>query len=1067
MPPIGERNHWSEFKARAAIAAVRGDRTPDELAARFGVSVREIESWKQELIERASEVFGLAQLKRGQGEKVTSDLSQRRSIADEEFERIQRALDESDREIARLRAVFADNKIEPARLSIEIARRDGRIAALDAEVVDRDARINALNAEVADRDARIAALGADVTAANALIGEIISSRSWRLTRPFREFLGYAKATVKRFRRALNAAEIGSSHHRQAEHSIPAVLSAHQGLEAAVPEQLPVATPAEPLPDVALDERNAGPLACIAENQTDNVAATVARSPEEPFDPDFYIENYPDVKSYHPGPLAHFLTHGKAEGRVGTLPPFENAGEFASLDPLRETALLVSHEASRTGAPILCLNLVRRLKDRYNIVVLLLKGGAIANEFRESANVVVGPLAKADSEVLVTLNVAQLLERCSVKFAIVNSIVSRLVLPELARRFVPSVTLIHEFASYTRPRTAITDTLFWTSDAIFPAEVVRECALAALPELASRPGTILHQGRCSLKRRLASPAMQAEVARVKSSLRPHGWPDDTIVVLGVGYVQIRKGVDLFVACAARVLRAVGKRPCRFIWIGNGYEPETDNAYSSYLEDQVIRAELADRFAFVTETSEIDVAYAAADLLVISSRLDPLPNVAIDAMEVGLPLVCFERTTGIAEILRENGLAAECVAPYLDVEELATRVIALIDSSSLRRNLGERLKEISARVFDMASYVAQVEATAINSFQQAKREAEDSATIAESGLVDLDFLAVPGDRPPKMDVAVREFVRAWETGLRLRKPVAGFHPGIYADLRADKGVRSNPFADYIRSGAPDGPWRIEVIRQSSDWKVAPDAARVLLHLHVDHPGCIGDVLARLARNTIQPDIVVSVSSEESGAEVARILDSEWPRRCRVGLVAQDADGLEAFLGALDEMDIGKYAFIGHLETGFGNEAEEHGGDEQLHNFVLENMLGGSSAMVDAVVGRLIADQSLGLVFPDDPNISGWDGSREHAVRIAAGLGVEKLPVRHLNFPGAGVFWARTDAMRPLVRTRWVTDYIRSAVGERSLCIQALRRLLPAVVGHAGFGMAVTNVPGVSRGLPDGVS
>ena len=37
---------------------------------------------------------------------------------------------------------------------------------------------------------------------------------------------------------------------------------------------------------------------------------------------------------------------------------------------------------------------------------------------------------------------------------------------------------------------------------------------------------------------------------------------------------------------------------------------------------------------------------ADTLLLPSRLDPLPNVAVDALCEGLPVICFARTTGIA-------------------------------------------------------------------------------------------------------------------------------------------------------------------------------------------------------------------------------------------------------------------------------------------------------------------------------------------------------------------------------------------------------------------------------------
>ena len=781
-----------------------------------------------------------------------------------------------------------------------------------------------------------------------------------------------------------------------------------------------------------------------------------------FEPEVYLKLNPDIAETGIDPIHHYLNHGIHEGRIFSVVVTEIDGNYKN-NPNLETILLVSHEASRTGAPVLCLNLVYKFINKYNIVVLLLGDGPLFNAFRDAgAAVIVAPTLRGNS-VQAGVIVNQLCTRYDFKFAIVNSIESRVVLSSLGINFVPTISLIHEFYSYTRPIEAFREALIWSSETVFSAKMVLENTLAECPDLINCSVQIIPQGRCVLPNDELNPEqLKVEKERISNLIRPKDTAENTLVIIGIGSIHLRKGVDLFIQCASQVLREPEGAKYRFVWIGKGYDPVNDIQYSVYLADQIRRAGLEGKMFFVDETAAIETAYEVADLLLLTSRLDPLPNVAIDAMAHRLPVLCFNKTTGIADFLIEIGLKENCVAEYLDTADMAKKILALGGSSDLIKFIGGQCQEASLSYFSMKEYIARIEILVQDACELTQQEKIDTQIIVNSGLFRQDFSCLHHHQFNSIEEDIRAYVRSWASGLGRRKPFPGFHPGIYLEQHGLATKHSDPFADYLREGQPVGPWNYQVI--SSEKKVSMDlplSKRVALHLHVYYPELLLEITTRLSINQICPDLFITINNEHSREFVMNELKDYKGRVVAIQVVPNRGRDIGPFLTLFGPHLVSNYDFIGHIHTKMSADVKDHNVGKIWYQFLLENLLGGEAgSMADIVIDKMNTDMTIGLVFPDDPFIVSWNANLPVADRFVERLGIQNLP-EHFIFPVGTMFWARSSALVPLINLKleW-NDYPEEPLAYDGTLLHAIERLFALSLKTVNLRSVVTNVVDVTR-------
>jgi glycosyltransferase involved in cell wall biosynthesis len=798
-----------------------------------------------------------------------------------------------------------------------------------------------------------------------------------------------------------------------------------------------------------------------------VGEQMGSSPSDAFDPKYYYDRNPDIARSAISALGHYILLGKHEGRRPISIAQKLTLDCSRLDHGRKTILIVNHEASRTGAPILAWNIAMRLREKYNVVALFIGGGELVDSFEECCAAIVGPVGYAD---LNTIDneyiVKRILANYPITYAIANTIVSRLFTPALANAYVPVVSLIHEFASYTRPKEAMREGLDWSTQLVFSSDMTANSAKSEHPHLANRTIHVLPQGRCAVPR-ATTEAQPDTLEGLHKVFRPDGW-ENALVVLGAGFVHIRKGIDLFLACAATVSTQNLKRPVRFIWIGSGYDPVNDPGYPAYLSEQIARSGLEGKVAIIDAVDDLEPVYAMADVFFLSSRLDPLPNVTIDAAFHGLPVVCFENASGMAALLAGDPSLQHCVVPHLDVNAATKAIVRFANDEDARRACGGAMRRFAEATFDIDRYTARLDELGCAAIDIMRERARDFITLRDDPLFDESLFRQPWSMAGSREDAIRQFLVFWvaagcaEAGYR--RPCANFHPKIYAHENAARydSVVINPLAHFIRSGKPDGPWIHDVIDPTRARHSPSNLTnlRIGIHAHFYYPELVTDFLSRIACNRSPCDLLLT-TGDNAKASSLRDATAQYERgKVHILVVPNRGRDIGPFLTALSWQAIQRYDIIGHVH-GKRSTAVDTAMGEMWREFLWQNLLGETHPMMDIVMDHFANDEKLGLVFPSDPHLCGWDANRGIAEGLAKRAGITETLPPFFDFPVGTMFWARVGALKPLfdLRLRW-DDYPEEPIPLDGTVMHALERLLPFAARHVGYGYATTHIPGVTR-------
>jgi glycosyltransferase involved in cell wall biosynthesis len=806
-----------------------------------------------------------------------------------------------------------------------------------------------------------------------------------------------------------------------------------------------------------------------------VGERLGLAPSPDFDPSYYLDRNPDVAATGINCLLHFIDYGSTEGRMPKPAEALRLGR-AIFDPSRENLILVVHDATRTGAPILGWNMARFFARSYNVFTIRLGEGELESNYLDVSVEVYGPfLGYRRTSIDLEHSLRSFLRARKYAFAIANSSESRMAIEPLIRHFVPTLFLLHEFAFCISPLSSFNSALDWSTEVVFSAPMVAKSAEAVHPNLAARKIHILPQGVTEQPPGKVDNPNEEPAAQTLARLAAEREKNGTFIVLGIGFVQVRKGVDLFLSAAAAIARRHPRRPIHFLWVGDGYRPKDDLQYSVYLKEQLDRSGLSEHVTFLGVVSNVEPAYRIADAYFLCSRLDPLPNSAIDAAIAGIPVVCFRGASGIADLLLAESDTADAVVDHLDYEAAAQVLFDLSTDPELYSRISRSTLQLARHIFDLEGYFEKLEALGLDASVRMKQRAADFATLAEHPAFDQDLFLGTAQTVETREASIHRYLalwsaRGWAQPIKsdpyLRRPCAGFNPRIYAAAHPDclEGF-IDPLADFLRRGELSGPWKTTVLRPDDMLEDSPQSPklRVALHAHFYYPELCTDFLLHLAPNLTPCDLLISTDDSAKAERIRQQLRGYTRGSVAIRVVPNRGRDLAPLLTEF-ATDLDRYDVIGHVHSKRSKWVDGmlagNNWSDTWREFLWQNLLGGVHPIMDRIVTAFERDDSLGLVFPSDPTLVGWDESRACAACLAPRLGwTDPLP-EHFDFPVGNMFWVRRAALQPFLDLRLTWDqYPGEPLPYDGTLLHALERLSPLACQAAGFYPAVTHVPGVT--------
>ena len=348
-------------------------------------------------------------------------------------------------------------------------------------------------------------------------------------------------------------------------------------------------------------------------------------------------------------------------------------------------LFISHDASRSGAPIYLYRLINWLVENHSInaSILFIEGGEMQNDFSFCDNrwvwnsfqhdkciyrKIIGKMSLKWKKKLYQHDLIFKIKKTNPQLIVANTLISLPLANLIEQEFnIPIIAIIHEMKFSAQK---------------YYSEFLKSKYLSKVHHFIA----VCNDIKIFLQHDLNIDSNKVTFIHpfIPNNNNLDKYANKSEFVVGFsGYGNWRKGIYLLPILISLLVKY--ETNFKFLWLG--HIPQEEKVQLDYILTQLDLDQYFYSTGYVTDTYS---SYSVMDVFVLLSIEDPYPLACIEACSLSIPIVCFEKSGGACD-LALNG--AGFVVPFLDINIMKETILMLKNDVALRISTGKSAREQS--------------------------------------------------------------------------------------------------------------------------------------------------------------------------------------------------------------------------------------------------------------------------------------------------------------------------------------------------------------------------------------